>query len=193
MTAALLLQIALKASIVLAAAWVLTRAMTRFSAGARHLVWLLALLAALAMPAVQLFGPVWSLAILPSSPAVVVPGDAAPPTAPASATRAIANAGGAATADEPVSATPPTPAVAAASTPLLSPPPNALAAVPDWGTTQRFSEYGVPGHCSCSCGLSPASCGPCGSLARRGPSKTPTGVTCSISRAPRSACPVASS
>ena len=51
MTAALLLQIALKASIVLAAAWVLTRAMTRFSAGARHLVWLLALLAALAMPA----------------------------------------------------------------------------------------------------------------------------------------------
>ena len=35
MTAALLLQIALKASIVLAAAWVLTRAMTRFSAGAR--------------------------------------------------------------------------------------------------------------------------------------------------------------
>lgn len=135
MTAALLLQIALKASIVLAAAWVLTRAMTRFSAGARHLVWLLALLAALAMPAVQLFGPVWSLAILPSSPAVVVPGDAAPPTAPASATRAIANAGGAATADEPVSATPPTPAVAAASTPLLSPPPNALAAVPDWGTT----------------------------------------------------------
>jgi len=65
MSAALLILITVKATIVLSAAWLVTRAMAHCSAAARHLVWTVAVMAALVLPAVQLVGPRWDLPVLP--------------------------------------------------------------------------------------------------------------------------------
>ena len=80
MTATLLVQIAAKATLVLLAGWGLTRLMAHTSAAARHLVWVLALVAALTVPLMHIAGPAWTLAVLPpaaapaaSSHAVVAP------------------------------------------------------------------------------------------------------------------------
>jgi beta-lactamase regulating signal transducer with metallopeptidase domain len=66
--APLLIQISLKASVVLLAAWAATRAMNRCSASARHLVWTLAMVAILILPVVQVAGPRWSVPVLASPP-----------------------------------------------------------------------------------------------------------------------------
>ena len=65
---AFFVQTSLKATLVLVAAWLLTRAMKRSSAAARHFVWTVAVVAALALPLVQLVAPRWNL-LLPASPA----------------------------------------------------------------------------------------------------------------------------
>ena len=65
---AFLVQTSLKTTIVLVAAWLLTRAMTRSSAAARHFVWTLALVAALVLPLVQLVVPRWDLRVLAVPP-----------------------------------------------------------------------------------------------------------------------------
>lgn len=73
MAVALLVQITLKATIVLMAAWLMTRLMARGSAAGRHLVWTLAIVAVLALPLVQFAGPRWDLPVLPAPAAT--PGD----------------------------------------------------------------------------------------------------------------------
>jgi HEAT repeat protein/beta-lactamase regulating signal transducer with metallopeptidase domain len=65
MTAMLLMQIAAKATLVLLAGWGMTGVMARASAASRHLVWVLTLAAALAVPVLHLAGPVWTLSVLP--------------------------------------------------------------------------------------------------------------------------------
>jgi hypothetical protein len=67
MTATLLLQVAVKATLVLLGGLMLTRAMSRTSAAARHLVWVLALGSALAVSLMHVAGPSWTLAVLPQS------------------------------------------------------------------------------------------------------------------------------
>lgn len=62
----MLVQIALKSTVVLAAALVVTASMRRASAATRHLVWASALLATLAVPPIVLLGPVWSVAVRPA-------------------------------------------------------------------------------------------------------------------------------
>ena len=69
---AFFVQTSVKATIVLVAAWLLTRAMRRSSAAARHLVWTMAVIAVLALPLIQLAVPRWSLALLPAAAARVV-------------------------------------------------------------------------------------------------------------------------
>lgn len=66
---ALLVQITVKATVVLIAAWLVTRVMTRGSAASRHLVWTLAIVAVLALPAVQLADPRLDVPLLPAEPA----------------------------------------------------------------------------------------------------------------------------
>lgn len=66
---ALLVQITVKATVVLIAAWLVTRVMTRGSAAGRHLVWTLAIVAVLALPAVQLAGPRLDVPLLPAEAA----------------------------------------------------------------------------------------------------------------------------
>ncbi len=73
MTATLLLQIAAKATLVLLGGLALTRAMSRTSAAARHLVWVLTLGAAFAVPLMHAAGPAWTLAILPEAAAASAP------------------------------------------------------------------------------------------------------------------------
>ncbi len=74
---AFLIQTSVKATIVLVAAWLLTRAMARCSAAARHLVWTLAVVAALVLPLMQMAAPRWNIPLLPApaaaaaAPAVV--------------------------------------------------------------------------------------------------------------------------
>jgi HEAT repeat protein/beta-lactamase regulating signal transducer with metallopeptidase domain len=73
MSAALLILITVKATIVLSAAWLVTRAMAHCSAATRHLVWTLAVVAALVLPAVQVIGPRWALPVLPGDvPSAIV-------------------------------------------------------------------------------------------------------------------------
>lgn len=67
MLATFLIQVAVNTSIVLAAAWAVTAAMGRCSAAARHLVWSTALLGTLVVPVVAMFGPAWSLPVLPTA------------------------------------------------------------------------------------------------------------------------------
>jgi beta-lactamase regulating signal transducer with metallopeptidase domain/HEAT repeat protein len=64
-----------KATLILLAALGITRAMQRSSAGARHLVWLVALGALLLVPALTAWSPL-RLAILPAAPSVVPSGTA---------------------------------------------------------------------------------------------------------------------
>ncbi len=71
MAAILLISITLKATVVLTGAWLLTRAMARHSAASRHLVWTLAMVAVLALPAMQVAGPSWKLPVLPAAAEVV--------------------------------------------------------------------------------------------------------------------------
>ncbi|MGH9145299.1 MAG: M56 family metallopeptidase, partial [Vicinamibacterales bacterium] len=66
MSASLLLQIAVKVSILLAMAWLVTRAMRRSSASARHFVWAIAIVAVLFVPVMVLVGPAWQIKILPA-------------------------------------------------------------------------------------------------------------------------------
>src|SRR5262245_28271043 len=61
MTAALLIQIALKSSVVLAAAWTVARAMRRRSAAGRHLVWALGVVATLLLPIANVMAPRWEI------------------------------------------------------------------------------------------------------------------------------------
>ena len=63
----LLIQITLKTTVVLMGAWLVTRAMGRGSAAARHLVWTIALVAVLVLPAVQVISPRWDLPVLPAA------------------------------------------------------------------------------------------------------------------------------
>src|SRR5688572_3611199 len=83
MPAALLIQITLKATIVLIAAWLVTRMMARGSAAGRHLVWTLAIVAVLALPIVQFAAPRWDLPLLPAEAAyTATPWAAAPAPLP---------------------------------------------------------------------------------------------------------------
>ena len=66
---ALLIQITVKATAVLMAAWLVTRVMARGSAASRHLVWTAAVVAVLALPLVQLAGPRWDVPVLPGQAA----------------------------------------------------------------------------------------------------------------------------
>jgi HEAT repeat protein/beta-lactamase regulating signal transducer with metallopeptidase domain len=66
MSASLLIQIAVKVSILLAMAWLTTRAMRRSSAAARHFVWAIAILGILLVPAMVLIGPAWQVRVLPA-------------------------------------------------------------------------------------------------------------------------------
>src|SRR6267378_3450070 len=66
MSAHVLVEIAVKAFVVLLAAWIATRLMARrYSAAGRHLVWAAALVAVLCLPALVLFGPAWRVAEVP--------------------------------------------------------------------------------------------------------------------------------
>jgi beta-lactamase regulating signal transducer with metallopeptidase domain len=62
-----------KATVVLLVAWLLTRAMARCSAAARHLVWTLALIAALVLPLVQAVAPRWNVPLLAAAPMAPAP------------------------------------------------------------------------------------------------------------------------
>ncbi|RPH57878.1 MAG: hypothetical protein EHM89_13340, partial [Acidobacteria bacterium] len=79
MSASLLIQIAVKVSILLAMAWLTTRAMRRSSAAARHFVWAIAILGILLVPAMVLIGPAWQVRVLP---AFAVAAEAEPAPAP---------------------------------------------------------------------------------------------------------------
>ena len=78
MTLASLLLLLAKVTVVLGAALLLVRVLRGASAGARHLVWLIALTAALSIPLIELIAP-FRLAVLPASfPATVLPRTAEP-------------------------------------------------------------------------------------------------------------------
>jgi len=62
----LLIDAAVKATVLLGAAALTTLALRRASAASRHLVWTIALLAALALPALTLALPRWQLPIVTS-------------------------------------------------------------------------------------------------------------------------------
>jgi beta-lactamase regulating signal transducer with metallopeptidase domain len=63
MAASLLVQLAIKASLVLVATWLVAGAMRRGSAAARHLVWTLGITATFALPLVRAIGPTWVVAV----------------------------------------------------------------------------------------------------------------------------------
>jgi beta-lactamase regulating signal transducer with metallopeptidase domain len=69
--ASLLIPVTIKVTFVLCAAWGVSRTMARRSAAARHLVWAIALMSALAIPVVQAAAPRWNLPVLPVAPPVV--------------------------------------------------------------------------------------------------------------------------
>jgi hypothetical protein len=74
MTAVLLIQLAFKASAVLALAWVVVACMRGASASARHLVWTIGLVATLALPLVRVIGPTWQVSVPESAwPAAAAP------------------------------------------------------------------------------------------------------------------------
>lgn len=105
MTAVLLVQLAFKASAVLALAWVVVTCMRGASASARHLVWTIGLVATLALPLVRVVGPTWQVSVPESAwPAAAAP--AADVLAPAAVQEAVAfRASDAASTPEPSSAT----------------------------------------------------------------------------------------
>ena len=53
------LELALRGSLVLAVAWLLTTLLSRRSAAVRHVVWSAALVAVLVLPLAQQFVPMW--------------------------------------------------------------------------------------------------------------------------------------
>jgi beta-lactamase regulating signal transducer with metallopeptidase domain len=63
---ALLLAGAIKATLLLALAWIATSAMRRAPAAARHLIWTLAMVGALGLPLASLLVPAWPLAWVPA-------------------------------------------------------------------------------------------------------------------------------
>jgi beta-lactamase regulating signal transducer with metallopeptidase domain len=68
MSGPFLLEMTLKASLVLTIAWAATRAMSaRSSASTRHLVWLAALFGLVLLPVLMLFGPAWRVAVVPGA------------------------------------------------------------------------------------------------------------------------------
>ena len=82
MLAAVLVLLTVKVSTALLVAWTLTRAMTTSSAASRHLVWTLAFVSMLALPAAHFVGPRWDLAVLPvAAPARVMQSTAVQPVA----------------------------------------------------------------------------------------------------------------
>jgi beta-lactamase regulating signal transducer with metallopeptidase domain len=76
---ALVLAGALKATVLLAFAWVATRFLRRAPAAARHLIWTLALVAAIGLPLAALVVPAWPLGWVPSL--TMGGGNVAPPPA----------------------------------------------------------------------------------------------------------------
>src|SRR5882672_4583620 len=115
MSAAILVEVVAKTSVVLLVAWAVTWAMARRgSAAARHFVWAVALAATVAVPAVVRFGPAWHVAGLPDTwmspvdagsnlssggigarpdgdvwPALALPGNHAPATAESGRSRTV--------------------------------------------------------------------------------------------------------
>jgi TonB family protein len=69
----LLADCAVKASIVMSAAWLLTRALRRHSAATRHTVWAAAAICALALPAIITLLPAWHPAVLANAASSWVP------------------------------------------------------------------------------------------------------------------------
>ena len=61
MTFQLLAEIALKSTLLLLAAWLVTCVLARSSAAVRHFVWTVALLGVLLLPFLVVFGPAWSM------------------------------------------------------------------------------------------------------------------------------------
>jgi HEAT repeat protein/beta-lactamase regulating signal transducer with metallopeptidase domain len=120
MSAVLLIQIAAKASIVLALAWGITMTMRRGSAAGRHLVWAVALAATLALPLVRAIVPAWTVTVSESawsSTAAAPAVDRAPMPAPEQQEVALPSQG--AMSDAPVPAV--SPAIApSAGTPLMA-------------------------------------------------------------------------
>jgi beta-lactamase regulating signal transducer with metallopeptidase domain len=80
-----LVDVVLKVTVLLGAAALLARALSRRSAAARHQVWAVAIAASLMMPVIALVAPQWTIAVLPSSPVVT---DTALASAPVVATAA---------------------------------------------------------------------------------------------------------
>jgi len=66
----LLLQVAVKASVVFLATWIVTMTMRRQSAAARHLVWTLGISAALLLPVLGAVTPAWDVS-MPTAPPIV--------------------------------------------------------------------------------------------------------------------------
>ena len=108
-----------KTTVILLAAFSITRVMQRSSAGARHLVWLVALGALLLVPALTAWSPL-RLAILPATPAAVTSGST--PARGAGATDAAVAASAApvgdARTDAPLAAPASRPAAASLSSPF---------------------------------------------------------------------------
>ena len=75
------IDILLKVTLVLGAAFLLARALARGSAAARHQIWAVALAASLLMPGLAAVSPQWTIAVLPV---------AATPSAPAASVEAVA-------------------------------------------------------------------------------------------------------
>jgi len=75
---ALLLQVAVKASVVFLATWIVTMTMRRQSAAARHLVWTFGISAALLLPVLGAATPAWDVSMSTAPPIVAVqtPADA---------------------------------------------------------------------------------------------------------------------
>lgn len=72
-TWAMLVDAAWRVTLILSVAWLLTTVLRRQAAAVRHGVWALALLTALAVPAIGGLVPEWRLAILPAAPLVAGP------------------------------------------------------------------------------------------------------------------------
>jgi beta-lactamase regulating signal transducer with metallopeptidase domain len=68
----------LKVTLVLGIAWVLSRALARGSAAARHQVWAVALASSLAMPFLAAVLPQWTIAVLPAPATQAMPAESLP-------------------------------------------------------------------------------------------------------------------
>jgi beta-lactamase regulating signal transducer with metallopeptidase domain/uncharacterized protein (DUF1778 family) len=136
--AALLLDAALRGTLVLAAAFAVTRAMRRAPAASRHLVWVVALASVVALPALGALLPAWRVVPVPAflraaAPAssAVVPGPASPEAPPAS-TMEPASASSPDRSDAADHPMPPSPSAATQAAANASAQPNGLPV--DWRT-----------------------------------------------------------